>query len=63
MPTTVDHLISTCFDELKAIEHYQSYAQKATDEGYPQINKFFRVEAVSETARKKIPQGYGAPYL
>ena len=39
MSRTVDDLISACFDEIHAIQHYQDYAQKAADEGYPEINK------------------------
>jgi rubrerythrin len=54
MSRTVDDLISACFDELHAIQHYQTYAQKAADEGYPEINKLFRAVAASETARENL---------
>jgi rubrerythrin len=54
MSRTVDDLISTCFDQLQAIQHYQSYVKKSADEGYPQISKLFQAVVASETARENL---------
>jgi rubrerythrin len=54
MSSSVEELVAKCFDEMQVIQHYQSYAQKAEDEGYPQVAKLFRAVGLSETAREKL---------
>ncbi len=54
MSTTVDELVSTCFDELRLSQRFVPYVQRAEAAGYPQLAKMFRALVASEAAREAL---------
>lgn len=49
MTKTIENLKSAFAGESQANRHYVAFAQKADEEGYPQIAKLFRAAAEAET--------------
>ncbi len=54
MSTTVNELVSTCFDELQISQRFVPYVQRAEEAGYPQLARLFRAMVISETAREAL---------
>ena len=54
MSTTVEELVSACFDELHLSQRIVPYVQRAEEAGYPQLAKLFRALVASETAREAL---------
>ena len=54
MSTTIEELVSACFDELDLSQRFVPYIHRAEEAGYPQLAKMFRALVVSETAREAI---------
>ena len=52
--STVEELVSTCFDELRLSQRFVPYVQQAEEAGYPQLAKLFRAIVASETAREPL---------
>lgn len=54
MSTSVEELVSTCFDELALSQRFVPYVQRAEEAGYPQLAKLFRALVACETAREAL---------
>ena len=54
MSTTVEELISACFDELQLSQRFVPYVQRSEEAGFPQLAKLFRALVASETARETL---------
>ncbi|NMB69119.1 MAG: hypothetical protein GYA20_10200 [Chloroflexi bacterium] len=54
MSTTVEELVSACFDELQISQRFVPYVRRAEEAGFPQLAKLFRALVASETARDAL---------
>jgi len=54
MSTTVEELVSTCFDELRLSQRFVPYIQRAEEAGYPALARLFRALVASETVREAL---------
>jgi rubrerythrin len=54
MSTTIETLVTACFDELRLSQRFVPYIQQAEEAGYPQLARLFRALVASETAREAL---------